>query len=181
MGLSQCSLPFSFNWAALELILREYNDKVAFMIPPLTREGWLPPGIHWASWDEFVERFGGSPHREILLSGLKAAMENLEGAGCREIYIDGSFVTHKAKPRDFDACWSADGVDDRLIDSLLLDFSGGRAGMKEKYKGDLFIAEAQADFESGRRFLEYFQRDKRTGKPKGIVGIKLNKILGEDA
>ncbi|MDX2031462.1 MAG: hypothetical protein SF339_12375 [Blastocatellia bacterium] len=108
-------------------------------------------------------------------------MENLEAAGCRELYIDGSLVTRKARPGDFDACWSAAGVDDRLIDAVLLDFSHGRARMKDKYNGELFIAEAQADFESGRRFLEYFQRDKRTGKPKGIVGIKLDIVLGGDA
>jgi hypothetical protein len=150
------------------------------MIPPLTREGWLPPGIHWATWDEFAARFGGTPHREELLVGLKAAMENLEQGGCRKVYIDGGFVTRKVKPNDFDACWSVEGVNDQLLDPVLLDFSNRRARMKEKYKGELFIAEARADLDSGRRFLEYFQRDKRTGKPKGIVGIEIGKLPEEE-
>ncbi|MGH9768573.1 MAG: DUF6932 family protein, partial [Blastocatellia bacterium] len=63
------------------------------MIPLLTGEGLPPPGIHWATWEEFASRFGSTAHREKLLAGLKAAMENLQQAGCREVYIDGSFVT----------------------------------------------------------------------------------------
>src|SRR2546428_11474517 len=148
------------------------------MIPSLTREGLLPPGIHWATWEEFATRFGGTPHREKLLAGLKAAMGDLRRAGCREIYIDGSFVTRKMKPKDFDACWSAEEVNDQLLDPVLLDFSNRRARMKEIYGVELFIAHAQADMESGKRFLDYFQRDKRTGESKGILGIKLDQPMG---
>ncbi|MGH9848646.1 MAG: DUF6932 family protein [Blastocatellia bacterium] len=147
------------------------------MIPPLTRKGLLPPGIHWTTWDEFAARYGGTPHRERLLAGLRAAIENLEQAGCREIYIDGSFVTRKVKPNDFDACWNGEGVNEQLLDPVLLDFSNRRARMKEKYGGELFIAQAQADLEGGKRFLDYFQRDKRTGSPKGIIGIKLGQQM----
>jgi len=52
--------------------------------------------------------------------------------------------------------------------------------MKVKYGGELFIAHAQADMESGKRFLDYFQRDRRTGKPKGIIGIKLDQPMEEE-
>jgi hypothetical protein len=31
-------------------------------------------------------------------------MEHLRAAGCRTIYINGSFVTDKLNPNDFDAC-----------------------------------------------------------------------------
>ena len=157
-----------------------YNDKVVLMLPPLTREGWLPPGIHWAAWEELAARFGGTPHRERLLAGLKAAAENLARAGCQELYIDGSFVTRKAKPNDFDACWNSVGVIYELLDPVLLDFSRRRSRMREKYGGELFIAAAPADSETGRRFLDYFQRDRRTGKPKGIIGLKLGRpVEGE--
>ena len=108
-----------------------------------------------------------------MLKGLKAALGNLTQAGCRALYIDGSFVTSKQKPNDFDACWEPVGVDDKLLDPVLLDFSQRRARMKEKFGGELFPADAVADWEKGRRFLDYFQRDKRTDKPKGIIGIQL--------
>lgn len=39
------------------------------------------------------------------MRGLKAALENLSGADCRTAYVDGSFVTHKAIPNDYDVCW----------------------------------------------------------------------------
>ena len=107
-----------------------------------------------------------------MLTGLWAAMENLTQAGCHAIYIDGSFVTRKTKPNDFDACYYLRGVNFDLLDPVLKDFSERRQAMKEKYGGELFVAELPADFE-GRVFIDYFQRDKKTGKRKGIVGIKL--------
>ncbi|MGH9855415.1 MAG: DUF6932 family protein, partial [Blastocatellia bacterium] len=110
------------------------------MIPPFRRNGTLPPGVHWTTWEEFADRFGGNQHRQDLLAGLKAALENLQQAGCPEVYIDGSFVTAKAEPQDFDGCWSKVGVDPDKLDPVLLDFSQDRAAQKAKYGGELFIA-----------------------------------------
>ncbi len=39
------------------------------------------------------------------MTGLGAAMENLKTAGCRTVYLDGSFVTSKDIPDDYNACW----------------------------------------------------------------------------
>jgi transcriptional regulator with XRE-family HTH domain len=41
------------------------------MIPPFEPStGLLPPGIHDATWEELVARFGWTPHRLSLLAGL---------------------------------------------------------------------------------------------------------------
>ena len=40
-----------------------------------------------------------------LATGLRATVENLSDAGCRTVYLDGSFVTSRTMPNDFDACW----------------------------------------------------------------------------
>lgn len=141
------------------------------MIPPLRGNGTLPPGVHWAVWEELVERFGGNPHRQALLEGLKAALENLRQAGCQEVYIGGSFVTDKPEPQDFDGCWSKVGVDPDKLDPALLDFSQDRAAQKAKYGGELFIAQSPASEQ--RVFLDFFQRD-RQNRRKGIIGIKLS-------
>ncbi len=61
---------------------------------------------------------------------------------------------------------------DRL-DPVLLDFRDGRAAQKAKYGGELFPAELPEGL-SGRTFLEFFQTDRDTGGPKGIVSIDLN-------
>lgn len=102
--------------------------------------------------------------------GLRAALENLAGAGCGVVYIDGSFVTSKEIPNDYDACWEEDGVDPNALDPVLLTFDPGRVTQKAKYRGELFPASSIADAD-GFSFREFFQTDKNTGRPKGIVAI----------
>ena len=142
------------------------------MIPSFDEIGLLPPGIHWASWDEIIERFGTSIWRLRLATGVRAAIENLKNAGCQTFYVDGSFVTAKEVPNDFDACWEEVGVDPLALDPVLLTFDPGRTTQKAKYLGELFPASVIAS-ENGFSFLEFFQVDKETGRPKGIVAIDL--------
>jgi hypothetical protein len=147
------------------------------MTPSFTSEGNLLPGMHVMSWKEVKRAFGGTVHRRRLLDGLERALRNLKAAGCRRVYLDGSFVTEKERvlglpPNDFDGCWELAGVDPTKLDPVLLDFSNGRAGQKANYYGELFPAETPEGL-SGRTFLEFFQTDKQTGNPKGIVVIEL--------
>src|SRR5919109_4373198 len=101
------------------------------MIPPFEPStGLLPAGVHEATWEELVARFGWTPHRLALLAGLKAALDALRVAGCRRVYIDGSFVTAKEAPGDFDGCWEMPGVDPDLLDPVLLTFDNRRAAQK---------------------------------------------------
>ena len=110
------------------------------MIPDYEISGNLPPGVHWATWDEIVARFGTTPWRRDLLNGLRSALDGLRRAGCRTIYLDGSFVTDKQVPGDFDACWDEHGVDVTRIDPVLLNFDNGRAAQKAKFRGEFFPA-----------------------------------------
>lgn len=136
----------------------------------------LPPGVHWLDWVDFCQRFGWNAHRQRLLTGLETALVHLRAAGCLAAYVDGSFVTNKAVPVDFDACWEISGVDlVALQGTPLLNFSDGRAEQKATYGGELFPANAQADA-AGRRFLDFFQVDKDTGRKKGIVARSLRDI-----
>lgn len=139
-------------------------------IPPFEEGGNLPPGVHEATWEEIVARFGSTASRRELLAGLEEALGTLRSAGCRRAYLDGSFVTAKDEPADFDACWEVAGVDPDLLDPVLLTFGNARAAQKERFRGELFPAEAAAE-PHGTRFLDYFQRDKLTGEPKGIVAL----------
>ena len=144
------------------------------MLPPFTKNGLLPKGIHRSSWRAFVERFGTTPRRRKLLAGLKAAMQSLRAAGCKTVYIDGSFVTIKRNPGDFDGCWDIDGVEPELLDPVLLTFDAGRAAQKAKYLGELFPAQ-MSEGATGQTFLEFFQVEKETGAVKGIVVIDLRR------
>jgi hypothetical protein len=133
------------------------------MIPPFEPStGLLPSGIHEATWQELVARFGWTPHRLTLLAGLKAALNALRLAGSRRAYIDGSFVTAKEEPGDFDGCWETDGVDSALLDPVLVTFDPYRRVQKAKYGGELFFADAPAD-PAGTVFIDFFQHDRLWG------------------
>jgi hypothetical protein len=150
----------------------QHYCSVGIMLPEFNRDGRLPAGIHWATWQEIQSRFGFSSRRQQLLGGLRLALAALNRAGCSRVYIDGSFVTVKREPGDYDACWDIDGVNVEALDSVFLDFSKGRTAQKRKYFGEFFPAQ-MPEGASGRAFLEFFQTDKETGRSKGIVGLNL--------
>lgn len=92
--------------------------------------------------------------------------------------MDGSFVTSKEKPGDYDGCWDRGGMDLALLtktDPVLLDFRNGRVAQKLKYGGEMFPADL-VEAKSGRVFLEFLSKDKDTGDPKGIVVIDLGDV-----
>jgi len=142
------------------------------MIPEFNSNGNLPQGIHQTTWTEFVNRFGTTSHRRRLLNGLKNAKDSLRRAGCKSVYIDGSFITSKEIPADFDGCWDVQGVDPELLDPVLLNFECGRLEQKAKYSGELLPAQF-TESASGITILEFFSVDKETGEPKGIVKLSL--------
>jgi hypothetical protein len=135
--------------------------------------GYLPPGLHKVPWCEVAPRFSGNGHRSRLIGGLLAALQNLAGAGCRSVLLDGSFVSEKALPQDYDGAWDTFGVDPTRLDQVLLDFSNGRAAMKSKYLGELFPATAVAA--PGILYRDFFMKD-RNGVPKGVVQIDLGSL-----
>lgn len=141
------------------------------MVPEFVENGNLPEGVHGASWQEVLERFGWNSHRKRLLAGLKNALQSLKTAGCRRVYIDGSFVTNKELPNDFDCCWEEEGVNGELLDPVLLIFDKKRATQKAKFLGELFPAHAPGSRD--KFFIDFFQQDRNTGEPKGIVSIDL--------
>jgi len=135
--------------------------------------GYLPPGVHHALWGEVAPRFSANGHRSRLLGGLLAALQNLAGAGCQFVLLDGSFVSQKDLSEDYDGAWDTQGLDPFQLDPVLLDFSNGRAAMKSKYLGELFPATAAAA--PGLLYRDFFMKD-RNGVPKGVVQIHLGRL-----
>jgi hypothetical protein len=141
------------------------------LIPDFNSRGLLPKGIHRANWQEILKRFGGNRQRQQLLTGLKEALDLLRDAGCRRVYLDGSFVTDKEFPNDVDVCWDIDGVDPLSLDSVFFDFDNGRAAQKAKFGAEFFPAQAPQRLKT---FLDFFQIDKETGELKGILELLLD-------
>lgn len=117
-----------------------------------------------------MERFGLSVRRRQLLDGLAEVIELLVVAGCRRLWLNGSFVTAKDEPGDFDACWDPDGVDMEMLDPVLLDLSQGRLAQKERFGGELFPNVTEPG--SGLVFAEFFRNERDTGR-KGIVVLRI--------
>ena len=133
----------------------------------------LPPGIHAATLEEVEKRFAMSDHRKYLFAGLKKGVFALHNAGCRKILLDGSFITEKPIPADFDVCWDPLGVNPINLDPVFLDFSDKRKKQKERFCGEFFPTNLLAD---GRHFFfDFFQIDKYTGNAKGIICIRFPK------
>ncbi|HTW08421.1 MAG TPA: hypothetical protein VME46_12970 [Acidimicrobiales bacterium] len=143
------------------------------MVPAFDDFGRLPLGEHTATWEESVEPFGWNPHRRRLLDGLADGLEALAAAGCRQVWLDGSFVTSKDEPTDFDACWDIEGVDLDRLDPVLLDLSAGRRAQKARFGGEFFPNVVEAG--SRLIFADFLQNDRDTGR-KGIVVIHLQEL-----
>jgi hypothetical protein len=103
------------------------------VLPELTGEGELPPGVHGADWQEFQARFGRSSSRRLWLSGRLWALLDLAATNgkLRRVFVRGSFVTAKPAPKD--------------LDILLI--------MDEDFEVDDVAATAQAVFDSVRAKL----------------------------
>jgi hypothetical protein len=142
------------------------------LIPDFDRgSGQLPPGEHEASWAEITDRFGWNQRRRVLLDGLSDALAALASAGCSKVWLNGSFVTAKDEPRDFDGVWDPTRVDRLLLAQLapeILDLTNHRAAQKLRFRGELFPNVVEGA--SGKSFEQFFQTD-RDGNAKGIVVI----------
>jgi hypothetical protein len=148
------------------------------MIPalvPVKGAPWdvLPPGVHLATLAEVATTFATNAKRRLLYDGLLlAAMAMaLRMAGCGKLYLDGSYVTAKTVPSDYDGCWDPAGMDPAKLDAVFLDFANKRQAMKNKFGGEFFPSSAPNT--PTQTFLDFFQIEKFTGEAKGILLIVL--------
>ena len=73
-------------------------------LPELDHYGDLPVGVHQASLDEVIARFGhGTPQRQLVTTRLLRIYDLARGTGKLERFvIFGSYVTAKPNPNDVD-------------------------------------------------------------------------------
>jgi hypothetical protein len=100
---------------------------------------------------------------------------HLKAVRCRALYVDGSFVTEKELPKDYDACWDVESVKVETLDKVLLSFSDeGKQAMQDKYCGDIRPGSC-SPAEMDCTYLEFFQMG-RDGEAKGIVKLVLEEF-----
>jgi hypothetical protein len=133
----------------------------------------LSPGIHQLTLVNFRNMFVFNDIRRKQFHGLIRGLQSLKLAGCSIVYIDGSYVTKKPNPGDYDACWEHTNVDIPKLDEVFVDFTDERAAQKNKYEGEFFPAYTAAD-SYGNIFLNFFQIEKNSGQAKGIIQLNLD-------
>lgn len=144
-----------------------------FVIPELGPNGLLPPGRHQADdWVEVARRFGSTERRGSLLTGLLACLQDLRRAGCSTAFLNGSFVTAKPDPDDFDVAYDPTDVDIEKLDPVLRMVNPPRVAQKTKYGGDILPDSAGG---MAGVFVAFFQGT-RDGGRKGIVVIDLRTL-----
>jgi uncharacterized protein DUF6932 len=132
----------------------------------------LPPGIHAATFSEVQVTFAVNTRRREIFEGLLDGAGRLRCAGCVKLFLDGSYVSAKPIPGDYDACWDPAGVDEKRLDPVFRDFTKKREAQKKRFLGEFFPSTM---FNTSKQtFVELFQKEKFTGRPKGILMIVLS-------
>jgi hypothetical protein len=144
------------------------------VLPALTIDGELPPGVHSADWPEFISRFGCSSPRRLWLSGRLRTILELAATGgrLRRIFVWGSFVTAKPSPRDLDILliMSEDFEVDQMPARAQAVFDSTRA--KLLFETDVFWARASIGQEVLNLWLDTYQTS-RSFRKRGIVEMEL--------
>ncbi|MFH6780892.1 MULTISPECIES: DUF6932 family protein [Methylobacterium] len=144
------------------------------MIPEFEQStGYLPEGEHFADWDELTARFAWNPHRQRIHSGLQRLARALRDERCGLFLLDGSFVTRKEFPGDFDACCDYTGMSPIALTRLRL--MGSKEIMKAEYHGEVYAYAQQVSSQNQYTFREFFQRDIEDIR-KGMVRLNLESV-----
>src|SRR4051812_49162812 len=73
------------------------------MIPEFNESGFLPPGIHPATFAEIEDRFGRSSEiRRVQMDSVRWMIDLAVRAGVARIVLNGSFVSDIMEPNDVD-------------------------------------------------------------------------------
>jgi hypothetical protein len=68
------------------------------MLPSFDAYGYLPIGIHPATFAEIVERFGSGLVRRETIKELSDFLDWAQAAGIRRLILNGPFVTDRLEP-----------------------------------------------------------------------------------
>jgi hypothetical protein len=146
-------------------------------IPEVDDRGYLPSGVHDASLEEVLERFGRfreTDRRMALGARLAAFIEEARGTGLVEcLIVDGSFTTSKRQPGDIDLIVVLRAALDVAADFRPDQYNVVSARrVKGRHGFDVFHAVAGS--ENLARAVEFFaQIPGEPGLSKGMVRVAI--------
>lgn len=147
------------------------------VLPEFREDGWLPEGHYDTSWEEVMNRLGGSSGsaRRRVACELLNWREEVKAKGVSGwLLLDGSFVSAEESPSDFDALLVIDEearviLEDDIEARGLLDYSECKnRGFDLLY----YFAATVRDYPD-LAGLDLWDRDKETGKLKGVLEVRL--------
>lgn len=147
------------------------------VLPEFREDGWLPEGHHDASWQEVIDKFGGSPgnRRARVLRGLLDWRDRLREKGVTGwLILNGSFISGRNNPSDFDSILVFDDHALELMENDveakgLLDYSSCKSRGFDLLAFSATLVREHPEWVH----LDAFDRDKETGKPKGVLEVVL--------
>lgn len=144
-------------------------------LPDFNAEGDLPPGIHAATWEEALRRFGGLTEQRRLCTRQLAHVYELAGrTGClKRFVIFGSYVTAKTAPNDVDVILIMD--DSFRLENCPMESRGlfDHAVAQARYGASVFwMRPGLLMGETVEEFTAYWQV-RRGGGKRGIVDVTL--------
>jgi len=141
-------------------------------LPPLTRDGDLPLGVHRASLRELLDRFGvGSRQRVAVAGRLERIYRVAQDTGhLARFVVFGSFLTDKPEPNDVDVFLVMEDTFDgaKLQGEAAVLFDHGAADAH--FGASVFWVRRLAALGGEQITIEYWQA-KRGGGKRGIVEI----------
>lgn len=133
----------------------------------------LKIGFHQTSVDEIESMFAYNEKRMEIFTGFVQACLELRKSGCKTVYLNGSFVTTKLNPDDFDACWEMNFPNNLKLNSIIRNCDyRTRQLQKQIYKGEFFPIDLANRNRGGTKWLKFFLRT-RLGNKKGILRLSL--------
>jgi predicted nucleotidyltransferase len=144
------------------------------MLPPeFDSQGNLPVGVHWASLDEVIARFGhGSSQRQLVTTHLIRVYELARNtAKLQRFIVFGSYVTAKADPNDVDIILIMD--DDFTQEECAVEARPlfDHLGAQQEFGASVFaIRPSQILLETVDSFVAHWQLRRDKGR-RGIVEV----------
>ncbi len=154
-------------------------------LPVFNSAGLLPPGIHDCSLDDAHHRFVINPHRAQMWSRFLKFVDWTRSLNSFDIlYLDGGYISDKAKPQDIDVILQTRApYGTAALESMIPFFHYGTDKILEEY--GVHIHFWSEGFPGGvndfRLFFQYLRpqdaapRGLQAGATKGIVKINIRK------
>lgn len=143
---------------------------------PLFEKGFKQIAL-WQLDSTFLEPFEENEHRKYLIDRLNAFINEFQFLGLEaEIWIDGSFSTHKPEPQDIDVVFlldqkavaSLDSKKEKLFQELFMK----REEVRVRYSLDVYFIDKD-DMEDKQKWISTYGFDSRKMNSKGIYKLEL--------